>query len=82
MTANGDALAKTLAPAIGESQAIRHACSLICRHATTHHAYAEAACNRPLSSWEEQRIDMLESRYAELETLYHELRERLEKEEK
>ncbi len=27
-----------------------------------------------------ERIDMLESRYAELETLYHELRERLERE--
>jgi hypothetical protein len=47
-------------------------CSLIARHAKTHHNYAEAACNRSLTPAEERKVDQIETRIralvAQLET--------------
>lgn len=45
ITRNGEALAWKLNPAIGTTRAIKETCSLIFRHAKTHHALAEAECN-------------------------------------
>jgi hypothetical protein len=62
VTSKGRELADKLAPAIGWTREIEQTCSLICRHATTHHAYMEAACNRQLTTWDEERIEQLEAR--------------------
>lgn len=66
ITTKGRELAWKLNPAIGTTTAIEETCSLIARHATTHHAYAEAACNRPLSEWEEERAQWLEDHITRL----------------
>lgn len=66
ITAKGRELADKLNPAIGTTTAIIRTCSLIARHATTHHHYCETACNRELSDWETARMDWLEARIARL----------------
>lgn len=37
-------------------------CSLIARHAKTHHNYAEAECNRELTAWEVRKVAQVEAR--------------------
>lgn len=82
ITAKGRELASKLNPAIGTTREIMEACSLIARHATTHHALSELLCNGGTYStetrdvpddvrdrrieWAERRTDAIESRICDL----------------
>lgn len=66
VTSKGRELAWKLNPAIGSTRGIEETCSLIARYATTYQQYAETACNRSLSEWEESRVEWLECRITAL----------------
>lgn len=82
ITAKGRELAGKLNPAIGTTRDIERTCSLIARHATSHHGIAELLCNGGTYShethnvpddvrnariaWGEAREDTLERRISDL----------------
>lgn len=67
ITKKGRELAWKLNPAIGTTSAIEETCSLIARHATTHHAYTEMGCNSPPDGWEDRWTEMIDERLDQLE---------------
>lgn len=66
ITAKGRELALKIAPAVPVNRITQETCSLICRHAATHHAYSELACNRELTAREAAKVDWLEARISAL----------------
>jgi len=62
VTKKGRELAWKLNPAIGSTRKIDETCSLICRHATTHHWLQEVACNREMDRHEEVKEARIEAR--------------------
>jgi hypothetical protein len=69
-TNKGRELAFKLAPAIGTTRAITETCSLICRHATTHHRLQEQACNGYQTydgSWDEAASNRADAREEKIE---------------
>jgi hypothetical protein len=69
-TNNGRKLALSLAPAIGVSPTITATCSLICRHAQTHHRIAENDCNGyadSLGNWDELAAERADRKRAQIE---------------
>src|SRR4249919_1848710 len=66
ITKNGDKLANKLAPAIGWTNDIAETCSLICRHAATHARLAEVECNREMTLWETEQVEMIQRRMTDL----------------
>lgn len=62
ITHNGNSLAAKLNPAIGTTRQIREICSLICRHAATHHRLCEDDCNIGLDAYGRRRMTEIEER--------------------
>lgn len=66
-TNRGRELARKLGPAIGTTWQINETCSLIARHARTHHRLMEIQCNdADLYEWAEKREEQIERRISEL----------------
>jgi hypothetical protein len=70
ITVRGRKLARKLNPAIGTTYAIEETCSLIARHAVTHHHLQEALCNGfrdYRGNWDEKASARAEKQDAQLE---------------
>lgn len=65
ITAKGRELADKLNPAIGTTSEIARTCSLIARHATTHHGLQELICNGGTYSGEYDAPDDVRNRRLE-----------------